>query len=78
MNLFTPFYMISANVPDGRAIRVREERHDLLLRRLEHEGYAIAECTGSYKGREERSILVIDETPRPHAARRPGQGALKC
>ena len=53
MNLFTPFYLISA----------RNEKFQLLARRLRHEGFAIAECTGCYKGKDERSILVIDETP---------------
>lgn len=62
MNLFTPFFILSA--ADSRhGLRYNVTNHAALLLTLRKLGYAVAECTGRYGGALEKSILVIDETP---------------
>lgn len=63
MNVETPFFILSAET-DIHTTNENAYRHGMLARQLRREGFAVANCTGVYEGRAEKSLLVIDETPR--------------
>ena len=63
MNTEIPFFILSAHT-DIHTKNENAYRHGMLARQLRKAGFATAVCTGVYEGRAEKSILVIDETPR--------------
>ena len=62
MNTETPFFILSAET-DIHTTNENAYRTGMLNRQLRAAGLATAKCRGVYKGRAEKSILVIDETP---------------
>ena len=62
MNTEIPFFILSAET-DIHNVNENAYRTGMLARQLRKAGLATAVCQGVYKGRAEKSILVIDETP---------------
>ncbi len=62
MNTEIPFFILSAET-DIHSTNENAYRHSMLKRQLQRAGLATAVCQGVYKGRAEKSILVIDENP---------------
>lgn len=62
MNIFTPFYIVSAALSHESA-RSNVDRTDSLERWLRKEGYATVQVNGCYKGETEPAVLVVDDRP---------------